>query len=365
MSKSKLWSTRDILYLSSYSKFTGKIISNIVESYNNLEHFLNSDSKYIYFIQQSLYNDNKQKNRIIEQILENCFKHSIKILTLWDDEYPALLKMIHYPPIVLYVKGSMQSGIRNSIAIVGTRRATSYGKMVTEKFAEYFAKNDIIVVSGLAPGIDTYAHLSAIKNGGITYSIIASGIDSISPSAAQKTAEKILESGGAIISEYPPGTTAKRGYFPQRNRIISGISNATLVVESGLKGGSLITAKFAFDQQRPLFAIPGNINSEKSLGTNTLIKDNYATLINSPEQIFEELNWRDSLSSKHKQQNILEFEDNEEEKIFQFIDSEPKQVDDIAVELNIPISDLLIKLLNLEFKGFIRQLPGKYYIRSL
>ncbi len=365
MSMTNTWSAGDILFLTSNSKFTSKIISHIIQSYNDLEQFLNSDSKYLYFLQPGIYSSPASAKDNIERILEDCTKLSISILSLWDINYPPLLKEISYPPLILYVKGNIQNQKEKSIAIVGTRRSTSYGKMVTEKFAEYLVKNEIIIVSGLAPGIDSYAHQAAIKNNGVTYSIIASGIDCISTSNAKKISEKILENGGAIISEHPPGTTAKRGYFPQRNRIISGISHATLVIESGLKGGSLITAKFACDQNRTLFAIPGNINSEKSRGTNMLIKQNLAILINTPEEIFNELNWKDSLKLKPEQQLSLDFEDYEEEKIYKFIDSEPRQVDDIAIELNIPISDLLIKLLNLEFKGLIRQLPGKYYIRSI
>ncbi len=359
------WDIRDILYLAHQSKFSNTHIKTIIDSFNNLQSFLNSNSKYLYFLDGKIYQDSNGITLRIEKILENCEKNSIKIISLWDETYPSLLKHIHYPPLFLYIKGEIQNQLQKSISIVGTRKATSYGRLVTEKYVDYFVNNGIKIISGMAQGIDSYAHHYAIKANGTTYAIIASGIDCISPSYALKTSRQIIDSGGAIISEYPLGTTAKPGYFPQRNRIISGIADATLIVESGLKSGSLITAKFAFDQQRPLFAIPGNINSEKSIGTNALIRDNYAILASSPDIVLKELNWEDRYQLASDKQTKIEFDDPIEEKIYQFINSEPQQVDNISVELNLTISDLLIKLLNLEFKGLIKQLPGKHYIRSL
>jgi DNA processing protein len=214
-------------------------------------------------------------------------------------------------------------------------------------------------------GIDTICHKAAIRAGGITYAVIASGIDCINPGYAKELADKIVDSGGAIISEYKCGTTALPGYFPQRNRIISGLSKATIVVEAPKKSGALITANFAFDQQRDVYAIPGNINSEKSAGCNLLIKISKASIALSPEQVCEDMGLNENERDNLFQENIdIQFSNKNEEAVFSKLTYEPLHIDALAADCSLDISNLLVSLLNLELKGFVRQLPGKYYIRS-
>jgi len=336
----------------------------IIEKFDSILDFINlhkSNSNLFNDI-PALYSEFDNLRNQADEQLEICRANNIEVISLWDEKYPQLLKEISYPPIILYVKGQLQEPDINAIAIVGTRRATSYGRLATEQFVQSFVDFNLITVSGLAYGIDTSVHLNTIKAGGITYAVIASGLDKINPAESQKNADKIIESGGAVISEYKCGTKSLPAFFPQRNRIISGIANATLVIESGEKGGSLITAKFAFNQERQVFAVPGNIFSEKSKGTNNLIKNNIAFPAVSPDIVLQELGFEtdaEKINFNKNYENLSEVET----QLLQLLDHEPKHIDTIANESVLLFSDLIVKLLELEFKGMIRQLPGNYYIK--
>lgn len=296
------------------------------------------------------------------EILNTCSNKDIRIITIWSPEYPKLLKNIEFPPLILYVRGTLQAADSEIISIVGTRHCTEYGKLCAEHFAESFVRAGIIVASGLATGIDTIAHLTAVKNSGITYAVIASGIDRISPSTTQMNADKIVESGGAIISTYRPGTNALPPYFLQRNRIISGIARAVLVVESAFKGGSLNTARNANEQNREVYAIPGRINSEHSKGTNALIRKNLANIALSPENVIEDLGLKSDDNLFQTDANAPSLNNNQA-LLMKHIDSEPIGIDRIAELTGLDISTVLTELLNLEFSSLVRQLPGKNYIK--
>ena len=190
-----------------------------------------------------------------------------------NEKYPILLKQIYDPPKCLYVMGNIEILNNQSIAIVGCREATEYGKKAATYFSYNLAKQNVTIVSGLARGIDSYSHIGTLKANGKTIAVIGSGLDIIYPKENEQLAKKIVEQGGAIISEYPLGTRPQKEYFPARNRIISGISQATLVIEAKEKSGSLITADFAMEQGKDVYSVPGNINSKNSVGTNNLIKD--------------------------------------------------------------------------------------------
>lgn len=356
------WKREDILRLSLYRKLSLREQKYITEKYDSYSNFLQNPPEWF----ESKYNGifkNDEITRIdFEDLLEKLEKEKIRYITYFDENYPELLREIYYAPMILYYKGQLSNGL-NSIAIVGTRRNTLYGKITTEKIVEELVKNQIIVVSGLAYGIDSIAHRETLKNKGITYAIIASGIDEISPAISRDLANKIIDSGGAVISEYPPGTKARPGYFPQRNRIISGVSQAVIVVESDIKGGALITASFAIDQSRELFAVPGPINSSKSAGCNKLIHDSQATAVLSAESILLDLGLISSIRYKENREEIL-FDDKIQKIIYEEISSEPMHIDTIAEKVNIDVPTLLVKLLELEFKGLARQLPGKYFIKN-
>lgn len=299
-----------------------------------------------------------------EKQLEISEKENIKIVSFWEHSYPYLLKHIYESPPMLFVKGELQEADKPAISIVGTRKCSQYGRIMAERFAEYFAAKGIIVVSGLAYGIDSIAHLAAVKAGGVTYAVIGSGIDKLSPSTSVKNSEKIIENGGAIISMFKNNVKAFPAFFLQRNRIISGISKATLIVESKYKGGSLNTAKFANLQNRDVYAIPGNIGAKNSEGTNNLIKNSMAALASSPELLFDEIGYENHSNYRITELPEIKFTSNEEKEIYSHLNFDPIHIDTLAVKVNMDMPQLLVVLLNMEFSNLIKQLPGKYYIKA-
>ena len=212
----------------------------------------------------------------------------VHVLTWQDDAYPPQLRHIHSPPPVLYVKGELRSEDEWAVAVVGTRRATVYGKEATRTLASDLARNGVTIVSGLARGIDAQAHRAALEAGGRTIAVFGSGLDIIYPSEHKKLAQAVVENG-ALISEYALGTPPEGSNFPPRNRIISGLSLGVVIVEAGVRSGALITADFAAEQGREVFAVPGNIFHRGSQGTNRLIQQG-AKLVLSVEDVLEELN---------------------------------------------------------------------------
>lgn len=296
-----------------------------------------------------------------DEHLDALTRLGARAVTFWDESYPALLREIPYPPMVLFVQGALQEASALAIAIVGTRRCTTYGRLCTERFAGELARAGCIVVSGLANGIDSIAHAATLDAGGITYAVIGSGLDRITPTQTRRLAERIVASGGAILSEYPLGTVARPGYFPQRNRIISGIARAVIVVESRREGGSLITAHFALDQSRDLFAVPGNITSPTSEGTNRLIAQQKAQAAISPDQVLEELGVASPAAVETSRPELLS---PLEQRIWEQLSGEPQSADDLAATLGVSVGDVLGALLMMEFRGVVRQLAGKQFIRS-
>jgi DNA processing protein len=285
-----------------------------------------------------------------------------RIVTLWDKEYPALLRKIYDPPALLFILGKLKETDSRSIALVGTRHPTHYGQSVTENITRDLAQHNITIVSGLARGIDTIAHLSALKYKTRTVAVIGSGLDMPYPPENKKLLDRISEEG-AVISEFPMGTKPDAPNFPRRNRIISGFSLGTLVIESADDGGALITATTALDQNREVFAIPGNITEKRSSGTNKLIRDGRAKLVTCVQDIYDELALQ--LHLPFDQNNIQPLPDltPAEQSILRLISDEPIQIDLLAEQAEVSSSEALVTLLSLEFKGIIRQLPGKLFVR--
>ncbi|MDB5033277.1 MAG: processing protein [Chlorobi bacterium] len=284
------------------------------------------------------------------------------IIQFWDDRYPDALRQIYAPPITLYVMGEIQEGDARAIAIVGTRGASVYGRLAAERYAERFAFAGVTVVSGLARGIDTYAHAAAMRAGGRTIAVIASGLDAIQPAISAGLAERIRDHG-AVISEYPFGVKALRPYFPQRNRIVSGISAGTVVVESDERGGALITAGFALDQGREVFAVPGPISSPKSRGTNMLIRTDRARLTQSPEDLLDAVGYHIPIPERDgaaPAPDLSLFE----QQIYDVLGGEPVHVDAICDATEMASNEVLVNLLSLEFKGLVRQMAGKMFLRG-
>jgi len=287
-------------------------------------------------------------------------KLDAKLITVWDEEYPELLKKIFDPPLILQVKGNITKEDNFSIAMVGTRMPTNYGKIQAEKIASELAEQTITIVSGMARGIDSICHSAALKKSGRTIAIVGSGLDVIYPPENNKLFGQISEQG-AIISEFKLGTKPDGVNFPRRNRIISGLSLGCIIVETQVVGGAMQTARFALDQNREVFAVPGNVGVKQSEGTNLLIQRGEAQLIKSAEDVLLslELKLKPILGKnipKHQEElNLFE------EKIINALNSEPLHIDKIASLANLSTSDSLVHLLSLEFKGLVKQLPGKMF----
>lgn len=292
----------------------------------------------------------------------------ISFLTFREKAYPELLKHIYDPPVVLYIKGGFSLYDNISIAVVGSRSPTLYGKTVAQNLAAKLAASSVTVVSGMARGIDTMAHRGAIRANGRTIAVLGSSLDCIYPSENKGLANKI-QSNGAVISEFPMGTGPFKYNFPIRNRIISGLSLGTLVVEAGERSGALITARLALEQGREVFAVPGPINSWASKGSNGLIKQG-AKLVEDIEDILTELPHfvKSALCNGHQTKNNNNqdksgLKDNGENMILKNFDKEPLHIDVLIKKTGIPANRLLPVLLKLEIQGMVKQLPGNIFIK--
>lgn len=289
-----------------------------------------------------------------------------KILSYGSEFYPSQLVNIYDPPILLYVAGEITEEDKRSIGIVGTRTPTPYGTRSAADIAAGLANEKFTVVSGLARGIDTTSHRATLEAGGRTIAVLGSGFRNIYPQENKKLVKEIVNGNGAVITEYPPDTKPDAINFPARNRIISGLSLGVLVVEAAEKGGALHTAAFANDQGKAVFAIPGNINSVKSGGTNRLIQNGEAKLVIDVFDILDELNIKPQKAPLFEEEkDIVVPEDLSifEEKLYSAIEFQPLHIDEIANLTGLNVSECLTTLLTLELKGYVRQLPGKNFVR--
>ncbi len=298
--------------------------------------------------------------------MEKLDKHYIDVITLADENYPHLLKNICDPPVCLYVKGKILNE-EPCVGVVGSRKASGYGISAAKKISGELTRYHICVVSGMARGIDTAAHLGALSAGGRTIAVFGCGLDIVYPPENKKLMERILEKG-AVISEYPPGVLPAPHHFPIRNRIVSGMSVGILVVEAGEKSGSLITAQLALEQGRDVYALPGNVISINSKGTNKLIQDG-AKLVTSVEDILEEVVWFKSLETKpvldlnsyRNKKSLHENLDADEQNVMDMLSIEALQIDEIQQKLACDLPLVHRILLSLEMKGLIKREAGGRY----
>lgn len=297
----------------------------------------------------------------LEAEWEKLEKENIKIVTINNNNYPKLLKEIWNPPSLLYYKGTLPSDEEFAIGVVGTRKISNYGKQITPQIIKDLVKNNLIIISGLALGVDSLAHKTTIDCGGKTVAVLGSGIDeqSIYPSQNRYLALEIIESGGAVVSEYPLGALALPINFPYRNRIISGLSLGTLVVEAAEESGALITAKYALDQNREVFAIPGSIFNPFSFGPNKLIKMG-AKAVTSVDDILETLNLANAIDFSKNRKIIPESP--EEEKILNILTQEPTHIDKIILASGLDAAKVGAILTLMEMKGLIKNLGGMNYV---
>ncbi len=294
----------------------------------------------------------------IKTEIDRAVKKGYTLVTMTDPDYPPLLREIPDPPPFLYVCGRLDQ-TKRTISVVGSRNATSYGIVTTKRLSKHLAEKNFTVVSGMARGIDTAAHIGALLGRGKTIAVLGSGLDRIYPAENRKLFEEIAQNG-AVISEFPIKTEPEAHNFPTRNRIISGISLGTVIVEATKKSGSLITARLAAEQNREVFAIPGNIHSFKSVGTHNLIKQG-AKLVEHAQDILEELPFEmhdEGQSPVRKKQVLLS---TDETSVFQALEPYPIHIDDLVRKIGIDAGKLSSILLNLELKGVVEQAPGKRF----
>jgi DNA processing protein len=293
----------------------------------------------------------------LDKVWDHIQNLGIKVLTWDDDGYPARLREVTPSPPVLYFRGNIHPDDHWAVAIVGTRRITSYGQQVTERIATKLSHAGIAIVSGLARGIDSVAHQAALDSGGRTIAVLGCGVDRIYPPENRKLAGKILERG-ALLSDYPPGTPPEASNFPPRNRIISGLSMATVVVEAGKRSGALITASYAAEQGREVFAVPGNVLAPQSRGTNRLIRDG-ARILLDPQEILEVLDLT-RVTEQSAARTVLP-SNAVEAQLFGVLSHEPLHVDDIRRQTKLNIEEVTSTLALMELKGMVRQVGGMRY----
>jgi DNA processing protein len=307
---------------------------------------------------------NKETLVQAEKIIEDCLKHDVQILFLNHADYPLRLKQIADAPLVLYVKGNMTQVNQRAVAVVGTRKPTAYGKEQTDLLVKALQAWNPVVVSGLAFGIDAQAHKASLHHGLPTYAVLGSGVQQVYPPEHKDLACRILEQQGAIMSEYPPFQKAEIYHFPERNRIIAGLSEAVIVVEAASKGGALITAQLANSYDREVMAIPGHLNHKYSMGCNDLIKTNQAHLYTNIDDLVQLLNW--DLSSAPVQTSMVMKDTSmlsEHEKgVYELLLKEDAlPIDEIAWKTSLTTSQTASILLNLEMMDYVKMLVGKKF----
>jgi DNA processing protein len=288
-----------------------------------------------------------------------------KMMTVKDASYPKRLKEIYDPPPLLYVRGELKEEDELAVAIVGSRKTTPYGRWITEKMGQELARHGITIVSGMARGIDSHAHEGALSGGGRTIAVLGCGVDVVYPPENRNLYKRMINQG-AVLSEFPMGSPPEGGHFPKRNRIISGLSIGVVVVQAGMESGSLITANYALEQGREVFAVPGNVGSDSSRGTHQLIKDG-AKLVESSEDILEEVlpQWRKEREAPKDVERPVRDLTDEEMVLFEQLGETPLHIDALIRRSQFEPGKVSSLLLNLELKGLISQWPGKCFSKKL
>lgn len=304
-----------------------------------------------------------RSNNSIKDLLKNIERQNVKVVTIYDENYPDSLKYIDDNPKVLFLKGDIIDDDNLAMAIVGSRKATSYGKWVCEKFTRELVELGVTIVSGLASGIDTVAHKTALSNGGRTIGVLGNGIDIVYPKKNLSLYNE-MELKGGIITEFPMGTQPLAYNFPMRNRIISGLSLGVIVIEAQEKSGSLITAHLALEQGKDVFSVPGNINSIFSGGTNKLIKDGAKPLLDIDDVLEEIYQLKSKRTEKNEKAiNYMDYSESEL-KIIRLLEEGPLHSDAIAYKLNMDISDVISILTILELKNIVNELSSRVFTIS-
>jgi DNA processing protein len=305
--------------------------------------------------------------QFVDDILRKTEKCGSRLVSFDDSHYPELLRHIYDPPLVLWLKGDPDALNKHGIGVVGTRRPGKYGLEQTAVWSQHLSQNGLCINSGLAYGVDAAAHQAALDAGGTTVAVLGSGIDVIYPARNSRLAAKMMENGGAVITEYPPGTPPDAVNFPGRNRIVSGMSHGILVIETGIKGGSMITARYALDQNREVFAIPHALGKRGGEGCNYLIRTGQGKLVQSLSDIFDEISLNlpgsDKSSAAVKTKSAWKEMDLKEDqkRICELLEAQQMHIDQISERLEIPGYRILPVILEMELMGIIKQRAGRYF----
>ncbi len=351
--------------LNNFSKFGAVRFNRIKKYFENIEEAFKApcDELVKAGIEENVAREFTIKRNEInpEKLLEDLVRENIKVLIIDDKKYSCLLKEIYNPPWLLYYRGNIDTNNDFTFGVVGTRKVSSYGKQVAESIVRDLVSNNLTIVSGLALGVDAIAHEITVDNGGKTIAVLGTGLDrqSIYPAANRYLVDKIILSGGGIISEFPLGTQPLRHNFPLRNRIISGLSLGVLVIEAGERSGALITADLALEQNREVFAVPGSIYSNVSKGPNKIIKFG-AKVATCGEDIVEALNLAQATSYIESKKIIPESQ--EEEKIITHLSHEPIHINDLVRLAKLDTSVINSTLTIMEMKGMVRNMGSMMYV---
>ncbi len=358
----------DIIRLLSISGVGPKRALDLFNTFGSLENIFTAHSKTL----QEIPGITPRITQAIKQPVESDLvegqaylieKFGVELIPIWDDDYPPLLKQIYDPPMVLFCRGDKALLKNQCIGMVGTRTPSRYGKDVTTIFASGLSSHGYTIVSGAAKGIDTHVHRTCLRNQGKTIAVLGNGLDRVYPAENRDLYDDIAVHG-LLVSEFIMGTKPDAQNFPRRNRIISGLSVGTVILEAAEKSGSLITAYFALDQNREVFAVPGNITSRQSHGPHHLIRQG-AKLIESVDDILEELSDKFQLGTSPGQQELMISADPKEISILEHLSAtDPVQIDDLAILSGQTTFALLGLLLQMEMKGLVQQMPGKYFKRK-
>ncbi|MBW7887115.1 MAG: DNA-protecting protein DprA [Bacteroidetes bacterium] len=359
---------QQLLHLASIPGMSNSKLKNLIDYFGSPEQVLAASPLQLIKVEgikkelASAVAHAETNKTFIEDQLKRINRIEGKILTIWDSEYPPLLKEVFDAPVLLFLRGTITLNDQYAMAIVGTRRPSAYGISVAENFSKELSGMGITIISGLARGIDTHAHHGALKGEGRTIAVLGGAVDKIYPKENERLAEKIC-SNGAVISEMFMGAKAELWSFPKRNRIISGMSLGTIIIESDEDGGAMITARTTIDQNRELFCVPGNITEHKSNGTNKLIKLGQAKLVQTVDDILVELEAKLKPILKTKKQEPAPQLSVFEQKIFDCLSYDPIHIDVLSEKSELSSADTLVNLLSLEFKGMVRQMAGKMFVK--
>ena len=359
MNTNKYW-----IAFSSMEEVTSKFVQRLYNYFGDIEKAFNSSLEDLSKIdglnvKQAQNFIQKRDKTNPDKVLDEILRRNLSFITFEDTNYPYMLKNISDPPMVLYFKGNLGiCNLEKTLAVVGSRKASTHAKDVLTKILSELRNTDVCIVSGLASGIDTTAHQGALANNLKTIGVIASGFDFVYPTSNRELYKKIEEGGGAIVTEYFPTFEPLQWRFPQRNRIVSGLSYGTLVAEAAIKSGALITANLCLEQGRELMCIPGLVSNPNTEGIYKLIKQG-ATIVTCAADILNALNW-EVKAEKQLKMAMSEFSP-DEKKVLDSIEVEAKGFDAISCETGLDFNNLLVYLTNLELKGIIKQIEGEKY----